>query len=61
MSSDRGTYKFHKSKKTDYGIDSVYSGLDSNFFSFKVALKKVSQQTELAGKNVKWTEEFVND
>lgn len=39
----------------------MFDGLDQKFFSFKVGLKKIQLANDLRGKDVSWTEEFVND
>lgn len=39
----------------------MWSGLDHRFFSFKVGLKKIELANDLKGRDVSWTDEFVND
>lgn len=39
----------------------MWSGLDQEFFSFKVALKKIELANTLKGRDVSWKDEYVND
>jgi hypothetical protein len=63
-SSDQGTINFKNDKSSleiTNGLGSMWNGLDKKFFSFKVGLKKIELANDLIGKDVSWTDEFVND
>lgn len=63
-SSDQGTIHFkddHSTLQVRNGLGQMWNGLDQKFFTFKVGLKKIQLANDLIGKDVSWTDEFVND
>ena len=62
FASDQGTYSFGKDEQfSGDGFGSMWSGLDQQFFSFKVGLKKIELANTLKGRDVSWKDEYIND